>query len=138
MLLLALRSTFKEGSMASVAELVYGMPLALPGDLVTGSAKFSAFPSHSFIEDLRRRMAETVQPPLFHHRAKNLSLPTLPLQDSPYVFVRRGPKPGPLQAPYEGPFEVLEFGDKHCVVKVKGKDEIITTDRLKPAFMMPT
>ena len=41
----------------------------------------------------------------------------------------------PLEAPYEGPFLVIDTNDKVFNVLVKGKAKNISIDRLKPAFI---
>ena len=38
------------------------------------------------------------------------------------------------QRPYDGPFRVLEKGEKFFRVRVGAKEQVITVDRLKPAF----
>ncbi|KAJ8391199.1 hypothetical protein AAFF_G00096280 [Aldrovandia affinis] len=50
-----------------------------------------------------------------------------------YVFIRHNTHRSPLKPPYDGPFRVMETGDKTFIVDVGGKPERITVDRLKPA-----
>ena len=52
-----------------------------------------------------------------------------------HVFVRRDAVRKPLQRPYDGPYKVLKTAEKHFTVKVKGKEEVISIDRLKPAYL---
>ena len=56
------------------------------------------------------------------------------LRRATYVFVRHGARRTPLTRPYDGPFRVLEKGEKFFHVKVGAKEQVITVDRLKPAF----
>ena len=42
---------------------------------------------------------------------------------------------GPLRPPYDGPFRVLQDGDKSLVVDVGGRPETVSVDRIKPAHM---
>ena len=56
------------------------------------------------------------------------------LRDAEHVFVRHGARRAPLTRPYDGPFRVVEKGEKFFTVKVGTKEQVITVDRLKPAF----
>ena len=52
-----------------------------------------------------------------------------------HVFVRHDAIRKPLQAPYDGPYKVLECTDKYFIDDVKGKHDTISLDRLKPAHL---
>ena len=54
-----------------------------------------------------------------------------------HVFIRVDGVRTSLQPPYEGPFLVVERRPKHFVVNVKGKNDTVSVDRLKPAFIEP-
>lgn len=41
----------------------------------------------------------------------------------------------PLQSPYDGPYKVIEHTDKYFVVEVKGKQDTISLDWLKPTHL---
>ena len=56
------------------------------------------------------------------------------LRSADFVFVKHGARRAPLTRPYDGPFRVLERGEKFFKVKVGTKEQVITVDRLKPAF----
>ena len=56
------------------------------------------------------------------------------LRKATYVFVRHGARRTPLAWPYDGPFRVLERGEKFFRVLAGTKEQVITVDRLKPAF----
>ena len=61
--------------------------------------------------------------------------PILPtLRHADYVFVRHGARRVPLTRPYDGPFRVVTKDDKFFVVKVGTKEQVVSVDRLKPAF----
>jgi len=52
------------------------------------------------------------------------------------MFVRRdGPK-GLLQQPYEEPYAIIKKMDKVFVVRMHGKDNAISIDRIKPAYII--
>ena len=50
-------------------------------------------------------------------------------------FVRHDAVKKPLQQPYDGPYQVISRAAKHFTMEIKGKQEVISIDRLKPAFL---
>jgi hypothetical protein len=122
--LLGLRAAPKEDSGVSAAELLYGSPLALPGQMLA-----AAEPP---IADLLQKLRETSP------------LPTRPLPDPPprdppaalvaaeYVYVRRGAAASPLAPQYQGPYKVLRRGPKFFELRIGDRAENISVDRLKP------
>jgi cleavage and polyadenylation specificity factor subunit 1 len=59
------------------------------------------------------------------------------LSVAPFVFIRRDQHRNPLQAPYTGPYKVLESGPKAFRIEVGNREELISIDRLKPAYVDP-
>ena len=41
----------------------------------------------------------------------------------------------PLQPPYDSPYEVLNHDKKHFTLIIKGQKEVVSIDRLKPAYL---
>ena len=56
------------------------------------------------------------------------------LKTSSHVFLRHDAVRKPLQPPYDGPYKVLKRTDKHFTIAVKGKNEVVSIDRLIPAY----
>ena len=86
------------------------------------------------------RLRETVRklaprPPV-PHGTKPSSVPTA-LADSRFVFVRRDSHRPPLTPPYEGLYKVLVHGDKSFVLDYGTRQDSVSIDRLKPAFVDP-
>ena len=44
----------------------------------------------------------------------------------------------PLQQPYDGPFKVLKWTDKQFTLQMNNCDEVVSIDRLKPAYIDST
>ena len=57
------------------------------------------------------------------------------LATSTHVFVRHDAVRKPLQPPYDGPYRVLKRAEKHYTLEVANRQEVVSLDRLKPAFM---
>ncbi|XP_053734725.1 uncharacterized protein LOC128767052 [Synchiropus splendidus] len=124
--MLGLRSAPKEDLDASPAELVFGQPLRLPGEfLPEGPAGFRCpMLTESF-----------VAPVPVHHCFPQSFVPTK-LATARFVFVRHDAHRSPLKPLYDGPFRVLERGDKCFVLDMGGRREHISLDRLKPAHFV--
>ena len=56
------------------------------------------------------------------------------LKKADHVFVRHGARRVPLTRPYDGPFRVLQRGEKFFTIKVGTKEQVVSVDRLKTAF----
>ena len=116
--LLGLRNTPKDDLDASPASLVFRHSPLLPGDLFSTSKPPPGCPSF-----LPR-----------HHAVPNSNVPKQ-LNDAAFVFVRVDAHHGPLEAPYQGPFRVLQRTAKTFTLEVKGRSEVVSIDRLKPAII---
>ena len=130
--MLGIRTAPKEDLQSSSAELVYGQPLRVPGDFVpTSTVPWSATLQRAALWDNARFFTPV---PTSRHGLPQAHIPA-GLQTSEYVFIRHDAHRGPLRPPYEGPFRVLETGDKHFLVDMGGKPERLSIDRLKPAHL---
>ena len=134
--MLGLRTTPKEDFQTSPAELVYGQPLRVPRNfLPRTTCPWSASQQRSALLDDARVFAPV--PTAWHGLPRSHILPGL--QAAAYVFVlhdaHRGPLQLPYELPYDGPFQVLEPGVKFIVVDVGGKPDRISVGRLKPAHV---
>ena len=129
--LLGLRTTIKEDLLSSPAELVYGTPIAIPGDCLpinpapTTADHLRAL--HNTVQQLRPTATA-------HHAAPNRQAVRLP-PNLRHVFVRRDGHRPPLAPVYDGPFEVV--GQTNKVVKIKKGEAVdsISVDRCKPAIL---
>lgn len=130
MILLALRSTYKEDLQATPAEAVFGQCLRVPGEFFTASTDQ---PKSTFVKELKKIM-EDIRPATTNWNTTERPFINKHLQNSTHVFVKDDKIKKALSPPYEGPFLVLERFDKYYIILIRGKQVKISVDRLKPAF----
>lgn len=128
--LLGLRTAPKEDLDASSAELVLGQPLRIPGEFLLESAAPSF---HSTADPFSS--GGSLAPGPMHHCFPRSFVPSA-LRSARFVFLRRDAHRSPLQPPYDGPFRVLERDDKGFVLDMGGRRELVSVDRLKPAYVV--
>ncbi|GFR59414.1 Pol polyprotein [Elysia marginata] len=128
--LLGLRTVPKEDLQGSCSELVYGEPLTLPGQFVDPNP--TAFSTK--VDPFRSLVKRLISLAMSHHCTPQ-STDQQPLKDARFVFIRRDGHRGPLQRPYDGPFQVISAGDKTFRIMVGGREEVISIDRLKQAHV---
>ncbi|KAK2578545.1 hypothetical protein KPH14_012574 [Odynerus spinipes] len=134
--LLGLRTSIKDDIEASVAELVYGTTLRLPGEFLMDITPTNQ--PRIFVEKLRATMREVRPTPAGHHQ-KSKTFVYEPLHTCTHVFIRVDSLRKPLEPPYKGPYPVLErINEKVYKVKIKGNPQIVSVERLKPAFLERT
>lgn len=132
--MMGMRAAFKPDVGATAAELVFGETIRLPGEFLASSS--SEVSPNEFVDRLRTHFGSLRPRPAARHGTK----PTFVHRDlagSPSVFIRRDALRPALQQPYEGPFQVIKRSDKHFVVRVRGRDTVVSIDRLKPAYLLP-
>lgn len=136
LVLLGIRSAFKEDLQTTSAELMYGEPLRLPGEF------FGHDVAHytTDITDFSARMksfAEKVRPvPPQHHSNTRKAFVFKELATCSHVFLREEVLRGSLQPAYTGPYEVLKRRAKTFTIRVASKDVTVSIDRLKPAYIL--
>ena len=104
--LLGLRTTFRDTPQASPAELVFGTTLQLPGSFLDESRPpAETITPHTFVQDLKRTMSELQ---LIQTTSSTEDSPFIPksLQDATQVFFRKHLRTG-LTPPYVGPFLII-------------------------------
>lgn len=128
--LMGIRSALNENE-NSPAELVFGRGLRLPGEFY--ASHDPPTDESEFARVLRKRVRHLR--PISTGR-KNTSLVYLPkdLQTCSKVFVRVDRVRQPLEAPYDGPFEVIKRRPSYFVVRMTHGPDTVSIDRLKPAY----
>ena len=135
LILLGIRTTLKEDLHCTAAELVYGTTLRLPGqyfDDSTNNPDNLSLPN--YVSELKSIMQhlKAIPPRATHNRQTYVHNDLL---NCTHVFVRHDAIRKPLQQPYDGPFPVIKRTDKHFTIQINNREDIISIDRLKPAYM---
>lgn len=128
LILLGLRSAVREDINYSVAEMIYGQQLRIPGEFYDFSSK--DIDRTEFVKSLRNMMQQVGPISNSNHAKRHVFIPD-DLKTCKHVFVRVDTVKRPLQHPYE----VLERSDKSVLVFMKGKKQRISLDRIKPAYI---
>lgn len=132
--LLGLRCTLKEDLGGTCAEMVYGTTLSLPAEVLHPVSDQHLTEPAVFLQLLCENMRRIAPIPASAHcKGSPFVHPSLEL--CTHVFIRNDSVKSPLTQPYNGPFRVLKRTDKNFTVMVKGKEAVISVDRLKPAFL---
>ena len=128
--LLGLRTTPKEGYNVSSAEMVYGDPLVVPSEF---------FPENNSDPDLvrlRARVGQFAPLPQTYKVNRKIHVPDS-LNSTTHVFVRVDSHRPPLSPPYTGPYKILRRNKKAFLLSIKGSQDWVSIDRIKPAFLPP-
>jgi len=124
--LLGIRTAPKDNSGLSSAELLYGAPLSLPGQLPIAAEA----PPLTFNTVLPPELR--LIPPLNHSYPEAATATPHSLLSADYVFISRGSVSPPLPPPYSCPFKVVSRSSKAYVIDVGGGKEVVSIDRLQP------
>ena len=132
--LLGLRAMVKEDIGCSAAELTLGSSLRLPGEFLE-QTDFLTTSESAYAHDLVTFLS-SIKPVLPRHPSHRKTYMDKELNRTTHVFVRRDRVLPPLSRPYEGPYKVLERHPKYFVLDRDGRDDSVSIDRLKPAFLL--
>lgn len=135
LVLLGMRSSWKEDLQSSPAELVYGETLRLPGQFLSTDDSFTTADITQYASRLQSHMAKLrPRPTSWHSSSTSPFYIPRDLSTSSHVFLRQDHVRGSLQPPYAGPYKVIERQPKFFTLDVKGKTVSVSIDRLKPAY----
>ncbi|XP_037944422.1 uncharacterized protein LOC119677223 [Teleopsis dalmanni] len=133
--LLGLRTNFKLDIGASAAEMLYGQTLRLPGEIVSNPSNRN-INQHDFITKLREQMQSVKSTLVSHHIDRGYHIQPA-LSSSTHAFIRNDKVKPPLTQPYDGPYQILERNDKTFRILIENKEQTVSIDRLKAAFICP-
>jgi hypothetical protein len=114
----------KEESAVSSAELVFGAPLTLPGQLLSTP--------ETWVQEVVEAMRSMQPPPTRQLSYAEAASGLQHLQQAEFVYVRKGGVVPPLSPLYQGPYRVLDRREKFFKLEVGGRPEVVSIDRLKP------
>lgn len=129
--LMGIRAVFKEEIGATMAELVYGENIRLPGEFLEPAT--SKQPTTEFIMNLRRNF-DRIRPTVTSNHNTTATFIPKQLSNCSHVFLRHDAIRSSLQRPYDGPYFVVKRSNKNFVLKVKDREVTVSIDRIKPAF----
>lgn len=133
-ILLGLRAAIKEETNHSVAEMVYGTNIRLPGEFFNSALLPVVSHPDTFVTELKNQLAE-LKPVTRKVTQKNIFVHK-DLKNCSHVFVRIDRVKKALEPPYEGPFKVLKKEEKYFKIEIKNREVNISIDRLKPAYIL--
>ena len=117
----------------STAEMVYGMPLFVPWDFIPSP---NQDPDHRAAVRKIREQAAQLDLTSTTKRGNPKSSFAHKLKTAKFVFIRKDKHCPLLSRPYQGPFTIMEPGEKFFkVARHDGKTETISVDRLKTAHL---
>ena len=132
--LLGVRSAVKERLGRSAAEMIYGTTLRLLGEFTKQYTVDANTDLENYSDKLRVAMSrlclclprDTHQTNIFQYKE---------IETCTHVFLRRIAIAPPLTAPYDGPYKVVARSGKVMKILIKGKVEMVSIDRVKPAHL---
>ena len=138
LLLLGMRAAVMNDVHCYIADMVFGEPIRLPGELFVSSDGDMAADS-AFVADLRQNI-RLLRPitPVWHGGESRRSYVSQELPSATHVFVRVRPRKTPLQSPYQGPFKVLEIRENYFKLDIGNRHDMVSLDIINPAFMDAT
>lgn len=134
LVLLGIRTAWKDDLHASAAEMLYGEPLRLPGQFFSPNNKI--IDPNDFVSRLQGHMKKIAPQPASWHTNVALHLPK-DLGSATHVFLRTDRVKKSLEPPYSGPYRVLSKSRNTFKIDIKGSEYTANINRLKPAFISP-
>ncbi|XP_024867450.1 uncharacterized protein LOC112451802 [Temnothorax curvispinosus] len=131
---MGIRAAWKEDLNATPAELVFGESIRLPGQFLSTQETTSKADT----DDLITRLKQTINrlSPKIKRHGQRSTFVFKNMQTTPRVFLRHDAPHGALQPPYDGPYEVVNRGEKTFKLKINGRTINVSIDRIKPAYTL--
>ena len=133
--LLGIRTAWREDHQATAAELIYGETLRLPGEFLAPRNNKGTIEASEFVRNLRETFQNLKPVPVPRHGEKKTFI-FKDLRTAEKVFVRRGIPTKSLQPTYDRPFPDAKRSDKTFDVIINDKNVTVSIDRQKPAYVV--
>ncbi|KAK2577727.1 hypothetical protein KPH14_012837 [Odynerus spinipes] len=131
--LLGLRTSYKEDLKSSPAEMLYSTTLRVPGEFFVHQD--APADPQEFIEK-HRTLMRNIQPTGTSNHSKTKLFLMKDMNTCTHVFIRSDHVRTPLEAPYMGPFKIIErVNERVFKIDINGQEKNISVERLKPAHM---
>ena len=133
MILLGLRTAYKEDPKASAAEFLYGAPLMIPGEFFLAE---DTPDDHTFFYNEFREHMRNVRPVHASHHCEPKVFVFKDLVSCSHVFLRVEGMKGSLVDPYTGPHAIIKrLNDRNFVIDIDGRHVNVGIKRLRPAYL---
>jgi hypothetical protein len=123
---MGLRAAPTKDTGVSAAEIFFGAPLVLPGQILDTDE----LPPADFVAKLRQSGPLPPSRPISYVQME--AKPPAALMLVVFVYVRKGDTVAPLSPLYSGPYKVLSSGPKVFKLQVGEREDVVSIDRLKP------
>nr|XP_022908012.1 uncharacterized protein LOC111419444 [Onthophagus taurus] len=135
--LLGIRSAWRDDLSATTAELVYGEPLRVPGEfLPPRESSGNEEGATNFSQELKKHFQQLQSIHGTRHGSKKIFV-FRDLSTCRHVWIRLdGEHHASLEVPYEGPYPVTNRNDRTFTMEKKVKQITVSIDRLKPAYIL--
>jgi cleavage and polyadenylation specificity factor subunit 1 len=130
LVLLGIRTPYKEDLQASIAELVYGEHLRIPGELLTPTAE--TVDTEHLITELLHHMSR-LRPILAARHTSRSTFVLSDLERCTHIFLRQNTSRRFLEPLYRGPYRVRSRRVKTLQHLVRGRPVTVSTEKVKPA-----
>ncbi|BHF81007.1 hypothetical protein SprV_0702413600 [Sparganum proliferum] len=132
LILLGIRSALKPDLDCSAAEMVFGVTVRLPGEMITPTPQGAVKDPTNLLHRLQQFM-RTLSP-VPPRSSASPSYLEKDLATCSHVYLRCDRVRRPLEPPYDGPFRVLSRWPKTFRIQRDNREEVVSVDRLKAAF----
>lgn len=131
--LLGIRSAWKEDLQCAAVEIVYGEPLRISGKFLHSRNSHTLQPD-DFVTHPKYQMSYLRPVPASRHGNKSIFVHK-DLSSCTHVFLRKDALRASLEPPYTGPYRVLSRTDQTVTVELLRGPVTVSIDRVKPAYM---
>jgi len=131
-ILMGLRAALKDDGSYSIAQMVYGKTIRLPGEFFEESKTIEP---ESFTSNLQKQM-RALRPVKMEKHSRQSIFVHADLKTCTHVFVRTDRVKKPLDPAYTGPYKIIKRTPKWFILDMKGRNSTISLDRLKPAYLL--